>query len=176
MKYSILFACLISSNVFAGGVQFQDQAQVKFVYKDFKTVQVPKQVCRMVSTPVEVNIPGSPTVTTYSTATGFDKFVGAAVGATAGHQFGKGKGKDAATILGGILGWSAVDQYGRRSVVQNYTTVTEYRDIETCSTEYTQKQVEDGYIVEYDYKGAIGTIKTYDIPGDYITVNIQVNP
>ena len=92
---SIAALVLTSTTAFAGNVDRPN------VYDHYKTVvdQTPYQVetCRQVTTQ-------------HGGASTSDVFVGAVIGGILGNQVGGGSGKDAATILGAILGADHVNK------------------------------------------------------------------
>lgn len=166
MKYSILLVTLITTNVFAGS--FQAEALVLDVTPRYTEQKFPKQVCETVQVPVKVTYPGE--VVQRKTDTGRLIF-NTAVGAAIGNQFGSGKGKDAATIFGGLVGMGMTDD---NVVRKPSTTVTEYRNMEQCRTVYETKQVQDGYIVKYNYNGYISEKYSPVYPGSTIDVIVNV--
>lgn len=95
---------------------------------------------------------------------------GALIGGVIGHQFGSGRGNDAATIAGAMIGASAA-----RGPVQR----VEYaRPVERCETRYQSQRQQriDGYDVLYRYKGqTYATRMPYD-PGRKIKVRVDIRP
>ncbi len=86
--------------------------------------------------------------------------VGGALGGVIGHQFGSGRGKDAATIGGAILGTlvagnAARDQYNSNYNPQ-YAQSSQYQTKRECVTKYryqSQQRVFVGYKNVAYYKG-----------------------
>ena len=104
--------------------------------------------------------------------------VGAIVGGLIGNQFGSGHGRDAATLAGAALGYSAVRDsphhggyYARGG--------RSYRVMEQrCAprTSYIRDERVRGYDVTYRYRGEIYRTTTDYHPGDRIQVRIDVTP
>lgn len=103
---------------------------------------------------------------------------GGLLGGVIGRQFGGGKGRDAATIAGVLIG-SAIghdnevnDQ--RRRSNNRYQTQTRRE----CSTRYHRSQEEriDGYKVRYKYQGETFTTRTRYEPGKQIRLAVNVRP
>ena len=95
---------------------------------------------------------------------------GAIIGGVIGHQFGRGRGNDAATVAGSMIG--AAIGHGPVSRVQ-YS-----RPVERCDTRYRSQRQQriDGYDVVYRYKGqSYATRMPYD-PGSRIKVRIDIRP
>jgi uncharacterized protein YcfJ len=166
MKYTILTLALVATTAHAN--TFIVDANVLEVTPRYVVQNVSKQVCEMVNTPVKVTYPGQ--VVYRKTNTG-RLLLNTAIGAAIGNQFGKGKGNDAATIAGGLIGYGLTEPDIRYS---NNRTVTEYRQVEQCNTVYDQVQVQQGYIVKYDYNGLTGTKVTDNYPDETISVTIKI--
>jgi uncharacterized protein YcfJ len=165
MKYafSMLF---VAGNAVAGS--FIGEADVIGIEPNWIMQSMPKQVCSMVSTPVQVTYPGQ--VIHRKTDTG-KLILNTALGAAIGHQFGKGKGRDAATVFGGLVGYGSTND---DIVTSGSYTTTEYRQTEKCSTVYESQRVQSGYIVKYNYNGYVGMMHSNVYPGSTINVNITV--
>ena len=104
--------------------------------------------------------------------------VGAVIGGVAGHQVGGGRGKDAATAVGAILGAGV----GQRVAVNNqrrpYESSQRVGYEERCETitDYRVEQRIESYDVTYSYGGrTYHTTLPYD-PGERIAVNVDVRP
>jgi len=95
---------------------------------------------------------------------------GAVIGGVIGHQFGSGRGKDAATAAGAMIG--AAVGHGRVRRV-DYSV-----PVERCETRYRahQEQRIEGYDVVYRYNGQkYATRMPYD-PGKKIKVRVDIRP
>jgi len=102
---------------------------------------------------------------------------GGIIGGLAGHQVGRGHGKDVATVVGTILGAAIGDNI----VHDSYRPRHHHRHghIERrCETidNYTSRKELVGYRVKYRYKGHTYWTRTDEHPGDYIQVQVDVQP
>ena len=95
---------------------------------------------------------------------------GAVIGGVIGHQFGSGRGNDAATVAGSLLGAALA-----RGPVER----VEYaRPVERCETRYRnhREQRIDGYDVVYRYKGQKYSTRMPHDPGRRIKVRVDIRP
>lgn len=105
--------------------------------------------------------------------------VGAIVGGVVGNQFGSGRGRDAMTLAGAALGYSAVrdaQRYDYRG--RYYSQDRVYRTYaERCSvrTDWRRDDRVVAYNVTYDYNGQIYRTQTNYHPGDTIRVRVDVD-
>ena len=93
-----------------------------------------------------------------------DALFGAIIGGVVGNQFGGGKGKDAATALGAIIGsniGAGTNQPSRPTTTTVCNDVPQYREVQTIT----------GYRVKYRFGGAVYTAKFNKDPGEYVTLN-----
>jgi uncharacterized protein YcfJ len=94
-----------------------------------------------------------------------------------GRQFGDGRGRDAMTVVGTLLGSSighdAAVRRQRRESSEVYS-----RTVERCETSYSIDRQEriDGYEVTYRYRGRTFTTRTDSHPGERIRVRVSVTP
>ena len=97
---------------------------------------------------------------------------GGIIGGIIGRQFGDGRGRDAMTVLGTVVGAAAASD-GRRSEPEYYETTEEI-----CETRYEIEERErvDGFRVTYRYAGQLYTTRTKTDPGDRIRVRVSVEP
>lgn len=97
--------------------------------------------------------------------------VGGIVGGVIGNQFGRGRGKTAATIIGSLSGATLGHQVARHKSRPSY-------NVEHC--EMIDRQVEQehvaGYRVTYLYRGKAFVTRTEEHPGDYIRLQVEVEP
>jgi uncharacterized protein YcfJ len=91
-----------------------------------------------------------------------------------GHQFGSGRGQDAATVAGAVIG-SGV---GYDSARRRQGTTAEERVVQRCATRYEKEYEEriDGYRVTYEYNGREFTTRMPYDPGERIRVRVDVAP
>ena len=103
--------------------------------------------------------------------------VGGIVGGVIGRQFGDGRGRDAMTVVGTLLGSAighdAAVRRQRRESGEVYS-----RTVERCETSYSIDRQEriDGYEVTYRYRGRTFTTRTDSHPGERIRVRVSVTP
>ena len=102
--------------------------------------------------------------------------LGAAIGGVIGHQFGSGRGNDAATVAGVLIGGAAASESGYRN--GNYGRREHARPVRRCETRYrhTKEERIDGYNVVYRYHGQkYQTRMPYD-PGRRMKIRVDVRP
>ena len=99
-------------------------------------------------------------------ASSAEVFTGFLIGGAVGNQFGGGKGKDAATALGAIIGSNIGANTNQPS---RPTTTTVCQDV----PQYREVQVVTGYRVKYRFNGAVYTTKYNKDPGSYVTIQTQ---
>ena len=129
IKYFIIAtAILLANSAIAGTVQL-DAVVIKVV-PQYSEVQVttPIRTCKIVDVPIY----GS----TGKTQTG-EVLGGAIIGGILGNQVGGGSGKDAATILGAILGADFANKKGGEKVIVGYKRTTVCEDYPTFVKEIT---------------------------------------
>ncbi|MBX2867143.1 MAG: glycine zipper 2TM domain-containing protein [Acidiferrobacterales bacterium] len=105
------------------------------------------------------------------------KILGAIVGAAVGNEFGKGRGKDIATVAGAVLGGSIgrdAQAHHRRSHHGNGGYSYQKR-CELVDSYRTEERL-DGYDVTYRYNGHVGSTFTKHDPGSTIRVSVNVVP
>ena len=148
-----------------------EYATVINVKPNYVNVQVPRHrnECQTVEIPIYSNYGGQ-------ASTG-DTLFGALIGGALGNQVGGGKGKDAATILGAIIG---ADVANKRAVT-GQRQIVGYRQEENCrkiSFHETQERLKN-YRITYEFNGIQATSFTHNQykVGDRIpvTVSIQAN-
>lgn len=108
---------------------------------------------------------------------GGSTLLGAVIGGAIGHQFGSGRGNDAATVAGALIG-AAVGNDSARKRNAGYGVETYKRPVKRCQTRYKERQEEriDGYRVTYRYNGQkYVTEMPYD-PGNRLRVRVDIRP
>lgn len=101
---------------------------------------------------------------------------GAILGGVIGHQFGSGRGNDAATVAGALIGAGvAADRAGN---APTYHTTRYTRPVRRCETNYQSHEEErvDGYDVIYAYHGRKYATRTPYDPGKKIRIRVDVRP
>jgi uncharacterized protein YcfJ len=122
-------------------------AEVLDVVPVKKSWSTPREVCEQVTKVHEVPQQDPDRVT--------GKLLGAVIGGVVGHQFGDGRGKDAATAGGAILGGMIGDKVQRdRQQAKRYTTTENH----CYSVNETQEKI-IGYDVSYRYDGRVEVIR-----------------
>lgn len=101
---------------------------------------------------------------------------GAILGGVIGHQFGSGRGNDAATVAGTLIGASIANDAARRKA--GYSTTEYSRPVKRCETRYQSHEEEriDGYRVLYDYNGQKYRTRTPYDPGERLRIRVDVVP
>lgn len=140
----------------ASGVVLAVQPQYNTV-----TQAVPIQNCYNTQVPVYGGTQGSVG----------DTVTGAIIGGAIGNQMGNGKGKDAMTMLGAIVGADIANR--------NKQGVVGYRNERVCETIYRDESVTTltGYIVDYKFNSTRHsdfTTKRYNV-GDAIPIRVTVS-
>jgi uncharacterized protein YcfJ len=95
--------------------------------------EVPSQFCYLEEVPVYSRVTNSRQPSTA------DVMAGIIVGGLIGNQVGGGKGKDAATIIGAIIGADVVNKKNQTTTGQ---VITGYHQQERCETRYNRKTVQ----------------------------------
>lgn len=100
---------------------------------------------------------------------------GAILGGVIGHQFGSGRGNDAATIAGSLIGAGVAANSNDR---RGYGTNEYSRPVTRCETNYQTHQEEriDGYDVIYKYHGRKYATRTPFNPGKKLKIRVDVRP
>lgn len=100
--------------------------------------------------------------------------LGAAIGGVIGHQFGSGRGRDAATVAGTLIGagvgYDSAAKYSSHGVREEV--------VQRCDVRYEHEYEEriDGYRVTYEYNGRQYTTQMPYDPGERIRVRVAVAP
>ena len=93
-----------------------------------------------------------------------------------GHQIGKGRGRDAATVVGALVGGKiGHDVHRRNNPGHTHTHVDEQRVCRRVDNFYEQRR-NVGYEVVYEYNGRTYTTKTNRHPGDQLRVHVNISP
>jgi uncharacterized protein YcfJ len=99
--------------------------------------------------------------------------LGGIIGGVIGHQFGSGRGRDAATVAGAMIGAGV----GYDSATRRYSEPRE-EVVQRCDVSYDHAYEEriDGYRVTYEYNGREYTTRLPYDPGERIKVRVAVAP
>ncbi len=177
----ILIASLFASTLFSAQAEvFTDNARVVRAESMLENINVPRNECS--SRWVEGRHPradanlGQPQ----------DRQIGGAIlggvaGGVIGHQMGAGSGKDAATVVGVMLGAIAGDQLANRDQARMYSDSDRYadrrpREVQVCRTVYDSESQVTGYRVAYEYRGQQYTTVTRNHPGNLLRVRVSIDP
>ena len=95
--------------------------------------EVPEQFCYLESVPVYSRVTSTRDPSTA------DVMAGIIIGGLIGNQVGGGKGKDAATIIGAIIG---ADVVNKKKQVTSGQTIVGYHQEERCETRYNRRAVQ----------------------------------
>lgn len=122
-----LLLALASSTLFAqNGVEYKNY-KVKYSTPKYTKIQYsqPVEVCQ------EVQIPKYSYASQSHNSIGIDTIIGATAGVVIGNQIGGGSGRDAAKIVGGLLGAKMANSMRKpKRHLQGYETQTQ------CNTSY----------------------------------------
>ncbi|MDP6969334.1 MAG: glycine zipper 2TM domain-containing protein [Gammaproteobacteria bacterium] len=134
--------------------------------------EVPVKSCRIEQVPVYGTVSGG----TKAKPSVADKAAGAIFGGLLGSQVGSGDGKDAATLLGAIIGAEMVE--GQVGKPQQQQVITGYRNQEICEMIMQQKTMEKvtSYKTYIEFGGQIWQLNTpiSYAKGDFVKVNIDI--
>lgn len=116
------------------------------------------------------------TVDARPSGVGVKTVLGAIIGGVVGHQFGGGRGKDAATVAGTLLGATIANDVARRNA--GYASIERSRQVTRCETRYQSHEEEriDGYRVIYAYSGQKYSTRTPYDPGKRLRIKVDVRP
>ena len=129
----------IDGTVISSTAMMQDQVK-----------NVPQESCTIVDVPIYGG----------GQATAGDAIAGALIGGILGNQVGGGKGKDAATIFGAIIGAKAAEENAKK----NGTQIVGYKQVQQCEVTYIR--ITESVVVGYEttvelYEGMIHTFVTH---------------
>lgn len=167
MKRFATLSLLIAAATAGQAQTFVDNARVRSVQPQYENVTVPRQECtsHWVTEPRRAAGP----MQEYGPA-----LIGGAAGAVLGRQVGKGSGRDAATVLGAVVGAYAGDQYANGN--RWGQPVYEQREVQQCRTVNEVQSRLAGYHVAYDYRGQSHTAFLREHPGNHLQVRVSVEP
>lgn len=160
MKRIYILMFFLISSLFAGGDRFYDFAKVTYsqpVYEYAYANSGTHQECREVRKKVSDYNDGY--YSDYNDSLGVDTLVGVASGAILGSQVGKGNGRVAAQIVGGLLGakvaheirnnYKPSSRYNNHYRDDRYVTTTECYDVE----DRVKRKIITGYKNYFTYNG-----------------------
>ena len=100
--------------------------------------------------------------------------LGGVLGGVVGNQFGSGRGRDAMTVAGALLGASVGRDvsHGPRAS-QTYVTTERHCRV---TEEYYEEEEVDGYRVKYRYRGRTYATRMEQHPGRRVKLRVSVTP
>ena len=109
---------------------------------------------------------------------GVKTLFGAIIGGVVGHQFGSGRGNDAATIAGSMIGAAVASDAAYEGDDARYSSSRYARPVRRCETSSSSHQEEriDGYKVLYRYNGRKYMTETPFEPGNRLRIRVDVRP
>ena len=171
MKRSVIF-CLVT--LLAAGVQaqtFNDTARVRTVNPQYENVSVPRNECtnQWITEPQPVA----------SSRNYGGLALGGIAGAVLGNQVGGGRGRQAATAVGAVVGALAGEHLANQnSFGGGYPQAAplQQREVQSCRTVNDTQSRLTGYQVEYEYRGQVYSTVTRENPGRTLPVRVSVAP
>lgn len=145
---------------------FRDQARVVSSQPTIERVNVPRQVCRLVTVPGEPRPVDGP-------SDGGGAVIGGITGGLIGSQFGRGEGRVASAAVGAIAGTLIGQNLSGRPRGNAYG---HDREVQRCHFVDEWEQRVTGYQVSYEYLGRVYSTRLPQDPGPYVTVRITVQP
>ncbi len=99
--------------------------------------------------------------------------LGAVIGGVIGHQFGDGRGQDALTVAGALIGASAGRDIEKR---RNYRS--QPHTVQRCRVEQSHyyKEQRVGYEVRYEFEGQVYQTRTQRDPGRTLAIEVSHRP
>ncbi len=159
MKKSVFVAFLLSSSLFAQSDSFYEYVKVKSSKPIYETIyrEIPNKECREVTYKIKIN--DDYDHRKRDDSLGIDSLVGTAAGVVVGSQIGKGNGRVAAQIVGGLLGAKVAHEIRNKDSYDDYNNKDHesYR-YETRTECYNKpkrikEKVLTGYKNYFTYKG-----------------------
>lgn len=175
MKRLVIAGLLATGLLGAHAETYTDNARVRSAEPQYENINVPRNEC------------SSHWINERSSYSGGERqdhqyggaIVGGLAGGVLGHQVGGGRGKDAATALGAVLGAIAGDQFqnrDQRGQHDNGQYENVQREVKRCRTVYDTQTRITGYNVAYDYRGQHYTTFMRSNPGNSLRVRVTVDP
>ena len=164
-------AILCLTTLLAAGVQaqtFNDTARVRHVSPQYENTSVPRNQCT------------TQWVTEQQPMAASRNYGGLALGGVAGallgKQVGKGRGREAATAVGAVVGALAAEHFANQNGWGGYQQATpqQQRQVQSCHTVNDVQSRLTGYQVEYEYRGQVYSTVTRDNPGRTLPVRVSV--
>lgn len=165
---------LCLTTLLAAGVHaqtFNDTARVRNVEPRYENISVPRNECT------------SQWVTEQQPVATSRNYGGLAVGGVAGallgNQVGKGRGRDAATALGAVVGALAAEHFANQNNWgggYQQASQPQQRQVQNCRTVNDVQSRLTGYQVEYEYRGQVYNTVTRENPGRTLPIRVSFTP
>ena len=170
MKRSAIF-CL--TTLLAAGVQaqtFNDTARVRNVTPQHENLSVPRNECTSQWVTEQQAVPASRNYGGLA--------IGGVAGALLGNQVGGGRGREAATAVGSVVGALTCEHLANQGGWGGYQQAApqQQRQVQNCRTVNDVQTRLTGYQVEYEYRGQIYNTLTRENPGRTLPVRVSVVP
>ena len=171
MKRSVII-CL--TTLLAAGVQaqtFNDTARVRSATPQYENVAVPRNECTNQWVTEQQPVASSRNYGGLA--------LGGITGAVLGNQVGRGRGREAATALGAVVGALAGEQFATQNnwgSGYQQASPLQQRQVQSCRTVNEVQSRLTGYQVEYEYHGQIYSTVTRENPGRALAVRVSVAP
>ena len=172
------------------GDRYREYATVIDVTPLYRTVPVtvPRRECYEELERIDVPGRGRSPRRAGSSSSAIPALAGGVIGGVIGRQFGDGRGRDAMTVLGTVIGAAVASDVARYRELEGHGEYGDYRQtrysparyrtVERCDVAYEThyEQEPDGYLVTYEYEGRTFTTRTARHPGRRIAVEVEVRP
>lgn len=170
MKRSVIFSLVTLLAAGAQAQTFNDIARVRTVNPQYENVSVPRNECtsQWVTEPQPVA----------SSRNYGGLALGGIAGAAIGNQIGGGRGRQAATAVGAVVGALTGEHLANQNGLGGYPQAEplQQRQVQSCRTVNETQSRLTGYQVEYEYRGQVYSTITRENPGRTLPVRISVEP
>ena len=167
-------AILCLTTLLAAGAQaqtFNDTARVRNVAPQYENVSVPRNECT------------NQWVTEQQPAVSSRNYGGLAIGGVAGallgNQVGGGRGREAATAVGAVVGALAGEHFAKQNNFgggYQQASQPQQRQVQNCRTVNDVQSRLTGYQVEYEYRGQVYSTVTRENPGRTLPIRVSFAP
>ena len=166
-------AILCLTTLLAAGVQaqtFNDTARVRNVTPQHENISVPRNECTSQWVTEQQAVPASRNYGGLA--------IGGVAGALLGNQVGGGRGREAATAVGAVVGALTGEHFANQNGWGGYQQAAQQqqRQVQNCRTVNDVQSRLTGYQVEYEYRGQVYSTVTREKPGRTLPVRVSVAP
>lgn len=169
MNRIAITALLATAALGANAQTFVDNARVRSVDPQYESVGVPREECTSQFV-TETRRVDNRDNRDYSGVV-----VGGIAGALLGNQVGKGRGREASTALGAVVGAYAGDRVSNGDRNDQFIESAP-REVRSCRVVSEVQSRITGYRVNYEYHGQQFTTVMRDNPGANLQVRVSVDP